>query len=236
MLLFVAEVADFAEEAGSRTLGGRGGVVQLVRQVSGELAERGKLLRLHFHARDLADAAQQNGHAALGHGRDGLQHVGENVFGNFQDPDVADGVAGAAVPLHARVGEQAGELAGTGDKEGDGAAGGAPDVHLSAEHDAHGRGRCVLVEENGAGAGLALYSVTREPKVFIVGETFEGPDAAQGLCDLMGRGGDRRRGGRDFQLKLRGFHRRRVYRDRRRGGLQIEAVQRAGWASSLAVS
>src|SRR5438874_1590627 len=148
-----------------------------MREVGGELAEGSDLFRLHLHARDLAHAAEQNGDAALSHRGDGLEHVWELLFGDIEHPDFANGVAGAAVALHARVRKKAGELAGTSDEEGDGAAGGAAHVDLAKEHDVHAHGRRILKEEHGAGTDFAFYPVEREPKVLFIRDAFEGLDA-----------------------------------------------------------
>jgi hypothetical protein len=90
-----------------------------VGEVGGELAEGGELLGLHLDAGDLADAIEQDGDAALAHGGDGGEHLREFFLGDVERPDVADGVAVAAVALHAGVGQDAGELADAGDEEGE---------------------------------------------------------------------------------------------------------------------
>ena len=156
MLLLVAEVAQFPEEAGGGALGGRGGVVELMGEVGGELAERGELLGLHLHAGDFADTVEQDGDAALSHRGNRGEHVGELLFGDVERPGVADAVAVSAVALHTGVGEKTGELSEAGDEEGDVAALGAADVDLAAQQNVHAGRRVALPEEEDAGTDLAL--------------------------------------------------------------------------------
>jgi hypothetical protein len=58
-----------------------------VGQVAGQLAQGGELFRLLLDAGDLAHAVEQRGDHALGHGRDGLEHLRKQRFVNQQRPD-----------------------------------------------------------------------------------------------------------------------------------------------------
>ncbi len=99
-VLLFAVFAELAEEAGGGALGGGGGVVELVREICGEFAEGGQLFGLLLHARDFAYAVEEGGDAALTHGRDGAEHLGEAIFVYVQCPGGANGVAIATVGLH----------------------------------------------------------------------------------------------------------------------------------------
>ena len=85
-ILLVAVLAQLAEEAGGGALRGGGGVVELVREIGGEFAEGGELFRLLLHARDLADAVEQDGDAALRHGGDGGEHLGKERLVDVERP------------------------------------------------------------------------------------------------------------------------------------------------------
>ncbi len=61
----VAVGAQLGDEAGGGALRGRGGIVELVGQVAGQLAERGELFRLLLDAGDFAHAVKQRGDDAL---------------------------------------------------------------------------------------------------------------------------------------------------------------------------
>ncbi len=97
---------EFLDEAGGRALRRRGGIVQLVGQVAGQLAQSIQLLGLLLQAGHLADAIEQDGDAALRHGGDGRQHLGKHFAIDLQAPDVGGGKAVAAEGLHAGEGQQ----------------------------------------------------------------------------------------------------------------------------------
>ncbi len=71
--------AQLHDEAGGGALRGGGGVVELVGQIAGELAESGELFSLLLDAGDFADAIEQRGDDALRHGGNGLEHLREDV-------------------------------------------------------------------------------------------------------------------------------------------------------------
>ena len=71
-VFLIAVVAQLGKERSSRTLGGRSRIIQLMRQVGRELPQRGELLSLLLHARNLTHPVQQGADTALTHGRDGL--------------------------------------------------------------------------------------------------------------------------------------------------------------------
>ena len=62
-------------------------------EVRGQFAESGELFRLLLHAGDLADAVEEDGDAALRHGWNGGEHVGEHLHGDVDGPERANGVA-----------------------------------------------------------------------------------------------------------------------------------------------
>ena len=68
-----------------------------MREVGGELAERGELFGLLLHAGDLADAVKQDGDAALAHGGDGEEQSGEATF------KIADPIRDEELNLKARA-------------------------------------------------------------------------------------------------------------------------------------
>ena len=78
--------AERADQAGGGALRGRGGVVELVGQVAGQLAEGGKLFSLLLDAGDFAHAVEQGGDDALGHGGDGLEHLRKDELGESAAP------------------------------------------------------------------------------------------------------------------------------------------------------
>ena len=65
--------AELHDEAGGGALGGGCGIVELVGQIAGELAEGGELFSLLLDAGDFAHAVKQGGDDALGHGGNGLR-------------------------------------------------------------------------------------------------------------------------------------------------------------------
>ena len=101
LVLLVSVLAELSVEGGGGALGGGCGVVELMGEVSGELAEGGELLGLLLHAGDFADAVEEDVDAALAHGRDGCEHVVEKRFVDVEDPDGSYGVSVASVALHA---------------------------------------------------------------------------------------------------------------------------------------
>src|ERR1017187_10919436 len=74
--------AECFSKAGGGALSGRGGIVELVRQIAGELAEGVELFSLLLDSGNFAHAVEQRGDHALGHGRDGLKHLGKESHGN----------------------------------------------------------------------------------------------------------------------------------------------------------
>jgi hypothetical protein len=89
--------AQCGEQAGRGALRGRGGIVELVRQIAGQLGPGRELLRLLLDAGDLAHAVEQRGDHALRHGGDGRQHLRKKRAVNQQRPDGRDGESLAAV-------------------------------------------------------------------------------------------------------------------------------------------
>ncbi len=156
-------------------------------EVGGELAEGGQLFGLHLNAGDFADAVEQDGDAALRHGRDGGQHLGKQFSGDVERPDLADGVAGAAVAFHAGVGQQAGDLAHAGDEEGDVAALRAADVHLAAQHDVHPHGGVAFAEHQGIRVRLCARGRARRARDSLGPPCLERGNLAQGGYDLGDR-------------------------------------------------
>ena len=74
------------DQAGGGALGGGGGIVELVGQVAGQLAQGGELFGLLLDAGHLAHAVEQRGDDALRHGRDGPEHLGNSDLWNGQRP------------------------------------------------------------------------------------------------------------------------------------------------------
>ena len=68
---------ECVDQAGGGALRGGGGIVELMGQVAGQLAQGGELFSLLLDARDFADAVEQRGNDALGHGGNGLKHLRE---------------------------------------------------------------------------------------------------------------------------------------------------------------
>ena len=97
--------AEFLYQAGSGALRGRGGIVELVGEIAGKLAQRTKFFRLLLNARDFADAVKERGDNPLGHGRNGFEHRREVGVVDGEGPDGGNGDALAAECLHARKGE-----------------------------------------------------------------------------------------------------------------------------------
>ena len=178
-IFLLAVLAQLAEEAGGAALSGGGGIVELVAEVGGELAERVEFFRLLLDAGDLADAVKQNRDTALGHRRDGSEHLGKEGIGDVERPDGPDREAFAAVVLHAREGKLAGHGAGAPDEERDVACMTAAHLHLAAEDEVHIVGRVVVAEENGAVGADALGAVRREPQVLFLSEAVELGDGAE---------------------------------------------------------
>ena len=171
-------------------------------EIGGELAESVEFFRLLLDAGDFADAVQQNGDAALGHGWDGGEHLGEERVGDIERPDGADCEAFAAVVLHAREGKLAGHGAGAADEESDVACMAAAHLNLAAEDEVHIVGRVVVAEENGAVGADALVAVGREPGVFLFGKAVELGDGAESGDDLRERRGLCGWAGKDWLICL----------------------------------
>ena len=157
-------------------------------EIRGELAESVEFFGLLLNARDFADAIKQHRDAALGHGRNRGEHLGEESVGDIERPDGADGEAFAAVVLHAREGKLAGHGAGAADEEGDVACAPAPYLDLAAEDEVHVVGRVVFAEEDGTVWADTLVAVGCEPGVFLFTQAVERADGAESGDNL----GDRR--------------------------------------------
>ncbi len=198
-ILLVAVLAQLGEEAGGGALGGGGGVVELVGEVGGELAEGGELLGLLLHAGDLADAVEQGGDAALRHRRDGGEHLGEEGLVEVERPGGADGEAVSAVGLHAGEGKLAGHLAGAADQEGWGWRGGGG-RGSRPEDEVEAVAGVAFEEDDGAVIADGLVAVGGEPGVLLFGEAVEGSDGAQSGDDV--RKGCGPRGRADEYLRL----------------------------------
>ena len=152
-------MTKFGEEAGSGALRGGGWVVELVREIGGELAKRVELFRLLFHTRDFADSIHHRRDDTLRHGRDGSKHRREEALVNLKRPAGSDGVAIAAVGLHAREGELAGHCASAADPHGHGAAIVAAHVDLTFEDEDHAVSGTTFSEDHGAVFADALFAV-----------------------------------------------------------------------------
>ena len=184
--------AQRSQQAGGGALCGGGGIVELVRQIAGELAEGGKLFRLLLDARDLADAVEERGDDSLGHGGNGREHLREERAVDEQRPHGRDGESLAAVALHAREGQHAGHLSGAADEERHRAAVLAAHVNLALEDEDHVLGRSAFFEQDVAGIGHVFLAVTGEPHAFLEGQAVEGADVLEGVGDFFGRCGSRR--------------------------------------------
>ena len=164
---------------------GRGGrVIELVGEIGGKLAERGELFCLELHAGELADSVQQDGDATLAHGGDGGQQLGEAGFGDVDGPDGANGVAVAAVALHPREGQFAGELAGAADEDGDRPGVAAAHLDVAMKDDVQVDGGLILLEQQRTVFADALTAVGGDPGVLLVGKAVELAHGAQGGDDL----------------------------------------------------
>src|SRR5260370_21348962 len=105
----VVGLREFGGEAGGGALGGGGRIIELVREIGGELAEGEELFGLLVHAGEVADAIEQEGDAALADGGDGEEHRGEEILMDVEYPDGAYGAAVGAPGLHAGAGQLSGE-------------------------------------------------------------------------------------------------------------------------------
>ncbi len=164
-------------------------------QVAGQLAEGGELFGLLLDACDLADAVNEGGNHALGHGGNGLEHLGEQRLVNEQRRDRGDGKSLAAGGLHARKGQQAGDLTGASDEQGHGTAMLTADVNFALEDEDHVLGGRAFLEENVAGVGCVFLAMCSEPEAILDGQSVQGPDAIEGGRDFFngsgtGRGGN----------------------------------------------
>ena len=189
--------AECFSKACGGALSGRGGIVELVRQVAGELAEGIELFSLLLDSGNFTDAVEERGDDALGHGRDGLKHLGEQGFGNEESPDGGDRESLAAVGFHAGEGEDTGHLSCAANEQSHGAAVLAAHVDFAFEDEDHVRGLSALFEENIAGVGDELLSVVGEPEAFFQRQVVEWANAQKSVGDLVDRGG---RGWRDYGL------------------------------------
>src|SRR5260370_8196198 len=133
-------VAEFGGEAGGGALGGGGRIIELVREIGGELAEGEELFGLLVHAREVADAIEQEGDAALADGGDDEEHRGEEILMNVGHPAGANAAAVGSPRLHAGVGQLSGERGGPADEVGDGTGVAAGGKEPSPGNDVHGGG------------------------------------------------------------------------------------------------
>ena len=98
----IAPVAAQGREQGcGGALRGRCGIIELMREIPGQLAQGCELFRLLLNACDFADAIEQCGDDALRHRGDGLEHLRKNRAVNQQRPDGRNGKSLAAVAFHA---------------------------------------------------------------------------------------------------------------------------------------
>ncbi len=115
--LLVSVDMQLIEQAGCGALRCRGRIVHLMREIAGELAECVELFGLLLQAGDFAHAVEQDGDAALRHRGNGSQHLREDGLWKVESPCVGNDIAVAAVGLHAREGQEPGDLSGAADKE-----------------------------------------------------------------------------------------------------------------------
>ena len=179
-ILLVAVLAQLGEEAGGGALGRGGWIVQLVREVCGELAQGGELLGLLLHAGYFAGAVQQHGDAALRHRRDCSQHLGEDALVNIETPHRADGIAVATIALHAREGELARHLACAADPQSGGTGVAAAHVNLAHQDEVKLVDGAAFEEDDGTVFACGLGAVRGEPGVFGFGKAIERWNRAQG--------------------------------------------------------
>lgn len=118
-VLFFVGTAEFGGEADGGALGSRGGIVELVGEVGGELSECEKLFGLLVHTGEVAGAIEEESYNALTDGWDGLQHRGKEILMEIENPEIADGITICSPALHAGVRKFSGKLCGTANEEGD---------------------------------------------------------------------------------------------------------------------
>ena len=172
-----------------------------MREVGSKLAERGELLGLLLQTRDLANAIEQGRDATLPHGRNGDQHLGEEVLVDVECPRGAHRVTVPAVSLHARVGEFAGHLAGAANEECDRAGLQTPYLDLTFEDEVQIYGGLAFAKDESSVFADTLLAVGGEPGVLLFAETVERSYVAQ--CGDDFRNGSRFRGGSCKNLLLR---------------------------------
>src|ERR1700733_5864567 len=180
-------LAQFAEEAGGAALGRGGRVVQLMAEVRGEFAEGVEFFRLLLNAGDLADPIEQHGDAALAHGGDGGEHLGEQSVGNVERPDRTETEALTAIVLHTREGKLAGHRACTPDEQSDIASMTSAHLHLAAQNKVHIVRGVIVTEEDGAVGTDSLRAMSRKPCVLFFGQAIELSDGAESGDDLRDR-------------------------------------------------
>jgi hypothetical protein len=188
-VLVIAVLAELAEERGCGSLGGGGGVIEFVGEIGSEFAEGGEFFGLLLHAGDLADAVEQDGDAALSHGGDGSEHVGEELFREGESPCGTDGEAVSSPGFHSGERKFSSHLASATDEEA-GRTGVAPaNLDLAGEDDVHAVAGASLQEEEGAVCADEFGAMGGEPGVVLVAEAIEGWDGAEGFDDSWERRG-----------------------------------------------